>query len=791
MVNLKTGRVTQLTNDTWDEKDPTWSPDGREITFSSDRLAPVVLHRCAPREGFGAYAIYSLELETGAVNLVCDTAGDDRCPAWAPDGRRLAFITDYSGTPNIYLYDPADSNFTQLTDVLGGVQNVSWSRQNDRLVFSAYNRGGIDVFAVREPLSVDGVLARLRRQSPQAVVTFAQAQRRMVDSVKVERPLGALANVWPDSTGAPNAGGDTTRTTGSTAADPRTETTAHADTLRLSPDDADMGASPWARGEPMPFPRIATACRSFSPTSTWSSAGGPFEVPDSVLSQKATPYKPRLAPDYGGAGFFAASGYGVVGSTQFVFSDFLGDHSLYLATDVLSQSLSETNAIAVYNYLPRRWDYGFGVFHFRDYLNSNVTGLGEALRLVAAVLRRRFGGILSTAYPFDQFKRVEFTFTQMFLERQFFEEDLFGNLFKANTEYRSVTSPAVSLIGDNTLFGYYGPVNGVRYNLTYSPSFAVADHGLSYQTVTLDMRRYWDLTSGYAFFGRVLAGASGGTNPQTFRVGGWNTLRGYEDFSLLRLAHRDHEHRAALPVHPADGARGTGAHRPVQPARRVVRRPGRGLVRRSTAAPHARRRRPPPHAQSGARRRHRAPEFGTGIRTSFAFMILKLDVGWPTDFYNVSRPQWYFSIGPEFRGKAPHAAPGAVDAPGLSLDCGRVRLPPSPSGTLRLVDTLLSLNNAQRAAVEHPGGPLLVVAGAGSGKTRVLTARVAWLLARGVRPEAVLAFTFTNRAAREMRARLEPSLGKRRVRCGWERSTPRPCASCAARRGSSGCPRGS
>jgi DNA helicase-2/ATP-dependent DNA helicase PcrA len=76
------------------------------------------------------------------------------------------------------------------------------------------------------------------------------------------------------------------------------------------------------------------------------------------------------------------------------------------------------------------------------------------------------------------------------------------------------------------------------------------------------------------------------------------------------------------------------------------------------------------------------------------------------------------------------------------------------------VDTLLSLNNAQRAAVEHPGGPLLVVAGAGSGKTRVLTARVAWLLARGVRPEAVLAFTFTNRAAREMRARLEPSLGE-------------------------------
>jgi Tol biopolymer transport system component len=647
MVNLKTGRVTQLTNDTWDEKDPTWSPDGREITFSSDRLAPVVLHPVRTEKGFGAYAIYSLELETGAVNLVCDTAGDDRCPAWAPDGRRLAFITDYSGTPNIYLYDPADSNFTQLTDVLGGVQNVSWSRQNDRLVFSAYNRGGIDVFAVREPLSVDGVLARLRRQSPQAVVTFAQAQRRMVDSVKDERPLGALANVWPDSTGAPNAGGDTTRTTGSTAADPRTETTAHADTLRLSPDDADMGASPWARGEPMPFPAYRDSVPVLQSHFDLVERGGPFEVPDSVLSQKATPYKPRLAPDYGGAGFFAASGYGVVGSTQFVFSDFLGDHSLYLATDVLSQSLSETNAIAVYNYLPRRWDYGFGVFHFKDYLNSNVTGLGEALGSSRLFSERRFGGILSTAYPFDQFKRVEFTFTQMFLERQFFEEDLFGNLFKANTEYRSVTSPAVSLIGDNTLFGYYGPVNGVRYNLTYSPSFAVADHGLSYQTVTLDMRRYWDLTSGYTFFGRVLAGASGGTNPQTFRVGGWNTLRGYEDFSLYgsRIAITNIELR--FPFIQQMGLVG-----PVPIGLfnlRGVLFADLGAVwyddqrLRLTHVVDGHRRTPNPVLGDGI-----GAGFGTGIRTSFAFMILKLDVGWPTDFYNVSRPQWYFSIGPEF-----------------------------------------------------------------------------------------------------------------------------------------------
>src|SRR5262245_8762167 len=347
LVNAKDGLCSRLTVGAWAEKEPTWSPDGKRIAFASDRSAPVVLEPQARVGVNSRYGIWEIDVATRAVHLILDTAGEDHAPAWSPDGRKLAFITDRSGAPNLTLFDTTDSTVTQLTDLSGGVLSLSWSRQNDRLAFWAFDRGGYDIFTVQQPLSVDPVLKRLRERAPASVVSLEDAKKPPMgaDSPVQTAERGALAAAWPDSATAP----DTTRSLGTPQRGGQSHPPLGA--VAFEPPAWNSGGG----GFPTPPPPIdPDTAKAPEPERTpLVEHGGPFALSDSVLGQQPSPYRWKLAPEAVQVGAIAASTYGFAGSTQVLFTDFLGDHSLYFAGDVFSNSLQDANALLVYSVLPR------------------------------------------------------------------------------------------------------------------------------------------------------------------------------------------------------------------------------------------------------------------------------------------------------------------------------------------------------------------------------------------------------------------------------------------------------
>ena len=84
-----------------------------------------------------------------------------------------------------------------------------------------------------------------------------------------------------------------------------------------------------------------------------------------------------------------------------------------------------------------------------------------------------------------------------------------------------------------------------------------------------------------------------------------------------------------------------------------------------------------------------------------------------------------------------------------------------------MIDYLKQLNSEQQKAATHTEGPLMVIAGAGSGKTRVLTYRIVHLLYQEINPFNILALTFTNKASKEMRNRIEEIVGESQARNLW------------------------
>jgi outer membrane protein assembly factor BamA len=220
-------------------------------------------------------------------------------------------------------------------------------------------------------------------------------------------------------------------------------------------------------------------------------------------------YKIKFSPDlvYGNANY--SSFYGVQGVAQISLSDMLGNHRIYILTSMVIDLKNSDYAVAYY-YLPKRIDYGFELFHTARFLYYDKDfGLGDQLYRY-----RTFGGNFVASFPFSKFKRIDAGLTVMHVS----QENLDNNHIPI--ERSTFMVPTVSLVHDNTYWGYTSPIKGTRYNLTGMVSPKLGEDGVGFTAMLGDFRTYYKIADGYSFAMRFAGGVSFGPNPIRFYIGG-------------------------------------------------------------------------------------------------------------------------------------------------------------------------------------------------------------------------------------------------------------------------------
>lgn len=159
IVDLKEEHVRRLTHDQFADVQPAWSPDGKSIVFATDRFSTTLTDL-----KWGSLQIALIDIATGTVlRLGADEVGAQRDPAWSPDGRNVFFVGDRGEISNIFRFDRDRGRVFQITDVHTGVSGVtrlspalSIAGASGMLAYSLFSGGGYEIHTIDRESDLDG-----------------------------------------------------------------------------------------------------------------------------------------------------------------------------------------------------------------------------------------------------------------------------------------------------------------------------------------------------------------------------------------------------------------------------------------------------------------------------------------------------------------------------------------------------------------------------------------------------------------------------------------------------------
>jgi len=479
LYDLETKDLINVTNDIFTDQHVSWSTDGKMLLFSSDRESNFGNNQNKKSDTWGQqYDLYTISLDNIAnkefiynpFSRLTNTPANEIYPIDLKDENLIAFISNDNGINNIYLLNNNTQIVSPITNVFTGITQITGI--DNELFFTGFQKNKFGIYKL-DSLNTEINLPVL--QKAEWKLNYKNYNYSLNSEINFQKLNNYKNYIFKNNDFTP-------------------------------PNNSNQNKEN----------DIVTIKK------------------DSSNNYTGKPYKTRFTLDIGqmyyGFGFNGSDYSSGNGMAQFVFSDILGDHKIYLGTE-LNVNLKRSDYSFAYRYLPNIIDWTFLFFHdateFSDgYLNSQeeIITLYENFRLS-----------INASRPFSRFSRLDLGLGYYQLART--EEKLeLSNLGYQLVESEfigkdEITSIDLQYVWDNTKWSYTYPVRGSRFYLKYKTS-PLPTHQTN--SISFDGRFYKPMINGLSLLVRNFSGSSWGADNQKFYLGSSPSFYTSDNFNVTQ-----------------------------------------------------------------------------------------------------------------------------------------------------------------------------------------------------------------------------------------------------------------
>lgn len=659
IYNFDEKKVHKVTNDIFTDAGPTWGPKSNTIFFSSDRGE--ILDSSMIDNDFNIYYhdykqldLYQLNLNTNQIIRLTDWEfSDEKSAVVSPEGDQIIFTSDKNGIINLYkksvvftegasVSDVKNLEAKPITNSLNQVEQLSLSRDGMKLIFTTLYKEGYNIFLIDNPFELE-IEKNSLDLTPFMAHVNAKAKGLISDlSFFADSPL-TLAEKDSAKTKENKNNID--------AEEKENKRRSFIFTGDLVTDEENDSV------------KTDYSNYVFGAEERDTAQSKELENDEELFANKldengnylVNKYKINFTPDliYANAGW--STMYGLMGTTVMSFSDMLGNHRLIGVTG-FQIDLKNSDYGLSYYYLRKKVNFGVEGFHTARFVYLNRGSSANLFRF------RNYGGVVSASVPMSRFYRFETSISGINVT----SENL-NNMFEP-MERIFYLIPSVSFVHDNTMWGYYSPIQGTRYKTTIFGNLGFGDSRKSFYSVTWDFRKYLRFLFDNSLVFRFSGGYSGGNNPQRFMLGGTSNwinrsfatgsipINNASDFAFLSPAMPLRGYRYGEQLGTKYILMNVELRMPI--IRYLLAGPiipiffqnviGTAFVDVGTAWDKNEDfnfsfKKPVTDYSQGM-----LIGTGFGARTFLLFFLFRFDVAWAYDFHGFSKPQYYFSLGVDF-----------------------------------------------------------------------------------------------------------------------------------------------